>query len=85
MLVIDPSSDKVIEILDMEIVDDAIEQDTGTRPRRMSGIGSTIVKSKDGNLWYSASKNVQGTGSTVPYLIRLDHVTLEREIIRVEG
>ena len=85
MLVIDPSSDKVIEILDMAIVDDAIEQDTGTRPRRMSGIGSTIVKSKDGNLWYSASKNVQGTGSTVPYLIKLDPVTLEREIIRIEG
>ena len=85
MLVIDPSSDKVIEVLDMEIVDDAIEQDTGTRPRRMSGIGSTIVKSKDGNLWYSASKNVQGTGSTVPYLIKLDPVTLEREIIRIEG
>ncbi|MDE6403573.1 MAG: hypothetical protein K2K86_07170, partial [Muribaculaceae bacterium] len=81
MLVIDPETDKVITILDMEIVDDAVEADTGTRPRRTSGIGSTIVRSKDGDLWYSASKNVQGTGSTLPYLIRLDPKTLEREII----
>ncbi|MDE6403298.1 MAG: DUF5074 domain-containing protein, partial [Muribaculaceae bacterium] len=69
----------------MEIVDDAVEADTGTRPRRTSGIGSTIVRSKDGDLWYSASKNVQGTGATLPYLIRLDPKTLEREIIRIEG
>ena len=85
MLVIDPETDKVITILDMEIVDDAVEADTGTRPRRTSGIGSTIVRSKDGDLWYSASKNVQGTGATLPYLIRLDPKTLEREIIRIEG
>ncbi len=85
LLVIDPEADKVIEVLDMEIVDDALEADTGTRPRRTSGIGSTIVRSRDGMLWYSASKNVQGTGSTVPYIIRLDPATLEREIIRIEG
>lgn len=85
LLVIDPDKDKVIEVLDMEIVDDAIERDTGTRPRRTSGIGSTIVRSRDGNLWYSAAKNVQGTGAAVPYIIRLDPVTLEREVIRIEG
>lgn len=83
MLVIDPATDKVVEVLDMTIVDDAVEADTGTRPRRTSGIGSTIVRSKDGNLWYSASKNVQGTGSALPYIIRLDPVTLEREIVRI--
>lgn len=44
MLVIDPVTDKVIQILDMEIIDDAVEEDTGTRPRRTSGIGSTIVR-----------------------------------------
>ncbi len=85
LLVIDPAIDKVIEVLDMTIIDDAIEKETGTRPRRMSGIGSTIVKSKDGNLWYSAAKNVQGTGATVPYIIRLDPQTLEREVIKIEG
>lgn len=85
MLVIDPETDKVTQILNMDIVDDAIEHDTGTRPRRPSGIGSTIVRSKDGRLWYSAAKNVQGTGATVPYIISLDPVTLQREVIRLEG
>lgn len=85
MLVVDPATDKVVQVLDMGIVDDAVEQDTGTRPRRPSGIGSTIVRSKDGNLWYSAAKNVQGTGVALPYIIRLDPETLEREVIRIEG
>lgn len=39
ILVIDTVTDKVVQILDMGIVDDAIEHDTGTRPRRPSGIG----------------------------------------------
>lgn len=85
LLVIDPELDKVVKVLDMTIVDDAIETDTGTRPRRSSGIGSTIVRSRDGDLWYSAAKNVQGTGATVPYLIRLDPKSLDREVIRIEG
>lgn len=85
VLVVDPQTDKVVRVLDMDIVDDAVEHDTGTRPRRPSGIGSTIVRSRDGNLWYSASKNVQGTGSALPYLIKLDPKTLEREVIRIDG
>lgn len=85
MLVIDPATDRVVEVLDMGIVDDAIESDTGTRPSRPSGIGSTVVRSKDGCLWYSASKNVQGTGSTVPYIVRLNPATLERQVVRIEG
>ena len=68
LLVIDPETDKVIDVLTMDNVDDAIEADTGTRPRRTSGIGSTIVRSKDGDIWYSAAKNVQGTGAAVPYI-----------------
>ncbi len=85
VLVVDPETDAVVEVLDMEIVDDAIEADTGTRPRRPSGVGSTLVRAKDGSLWYSAAKNVQGTGATVPYIIRLDPATLEREVIRIDG
>lgn len=85
MLVVDPLTDKVVQVLDMTIVDDAVEADTDTRPRRSCGIGSTVVRSKDGNLWYSAAKNVQGTGATQPYIIRLDPRTLEREVIRIEG
>ena len=46
MLVLDPDEDKVVQVLDMDIVNDAIEHDTGTRPRVSVGIGSTLVRSK---------------------------------------
>ena len=85
LLVVDPEKDEVVETLTMDIVDDAIEADTGTRPRRTSGIGSTIVRSKDGYLWHSAAKNVQGTGAAVPYIVRVDPRTLERKVIAIEG
>lgn len=83
LLVVDPQTDKVVDVLDMSIVDDAVEADTGKRPA--SGIGSTIVRSKDGNLWYSVARNVQGTGATLPYIVKLNPSTLEREVVRIEG
>lgn len=85
LLVVDTAADKVVQVLDMSIIDDAIETDTGTRPRQPSGIGSTIIRAKDGSLWYSAAKNIQGSGATVPYMIRLDPGSLERKIVRIEG
>ncbi len=85
LLVVDPEKDEVVETLTMDIVDDAIEADTGTRPRRTSGIGSTIVQSKDGYLWHSVAKNVQGTGAAVPYIVRVDPKTLERKVIAIAG
>lgn len=85
VLVIDPVADKVTEILDMGIIDDAVEEDTGTRPAKSAGVASTIVRSKDGALWYAVSANVQGTGSTLPYIVRLDPATLQRRIIRITG
>lgn len=78
LLVIDPQTDRVSQVLDMGI----IESETGHAD---AGIGSTLVRSKDGNIWYSVAKNVQGTGTTLPYLIRLDPLTLEREVIQIEG
>ena len=85
LLVVDPATDKVVQVLDMTIVDDAIERDSGKRPTRPTGIGSTIVRSKDGCLWYSAAKDVRGTGTTVPYMIRLNPSTLERTLVKIEG
>lgn len=85
LLVIDPAIDKVVQVLDMGIVDDAIEKATGERPLKPSGIGSTIVRSKDGNLWHSAAKNTQGSGVTVPYIVKVDPRTLSREVISIEG
>lgn len=68
VLVIDPEQDKVIETISMDIVQPG------------AGIGS-IVKSKDGMLWLSVAKNTQGTGATLPYVMRLDPYSLDYEVI----
>ena len=70
MLVIDPATDAVVDVLSMDIVE------------KGAGIGS-IVKSKDGNLWLSVAKNTQGTGATLPYIVKVDPATLAYEIIPV--
>lgn len=71
MLVIDPKEDKVVDVLSMDIVE------------KGAGIGS-IVKSKDGSLWLSVAKNTQGTGATLPYLVKVDPATLDYQLIPVE-
>ncbi|MCM1518371.1 MAG: DUF5074 domain-containing protein [Pseudoflavonifractor sp.] len=70
LLVIDPTEDKVTDVITMDIVD----------PK--AGIGS-VVKSLDGNLWVSVAKNVQGTGATLPYLIKVNPATLQTEVIEI--
>ena len=70
MLVVDPGADKVTDVLSMDIVE------------KGAGIGS-IVRSKDGILWLSVAKNKQGTGATLPYLVRVDPATLDHEVVRV--
>ncbi len=70
VLVIDPASDKVTDVISMDIVQEG------------AGIGS-IVRSKDGDLWLSVAKNVQGTGAALDCLVRLDPATLETEVIRM--
>jgi len=70
LLVIDPQEDRVTDVISMDIVQEG------------AGIGS-VVKSKDGMLWLSVAKNKQGTGTTLPYLVRIDPTSLEHEIIAV--
>lgn len=55
LLIVDPAIDEVTEVLSMDIV------------QQGAGIGS-IVKSKDGFLWLSICKNLQGTGSFLNYI-----------------
>lgn len=85
VLVIDPLTDKVERVIGMDIVDDAVERDTGKRPTKPSGVGSTIVRAKDGALWVNVAKNVQGVGDTLPYLIRIDPASLDAEVVPVTG
>ena len=71
LLIVDPAEDKVVNVISMDIVQDG------------AGIGS-VVKSKDGALWISVAKNCQGTGVALNYIVRLDPVTLDYEIIPVK-
>ncbi len=68
LLVVDPAEDKVERVISMDIVQPG------------AGIGS-IVKSKDGMLWLSVAKNLQGTGAFLNHIVRLDPETLDYEII----
>jgi len=70
LLVVDPSEDKVTKTISMDIVQEG------------AGIGS-IVKSKDGALWISVAKNLQGTGAFLNYIVRLDPGTLDYEVIDI--
>ncbi|MDE5750528.1 MAG: DUF5074 domain-containing protein, partial [Duncaniella sp.] len=70
LLVVDPVTDKVTETLSMDFVQEG------------AGIGS-IVKSKDGYLWLSVAKNLQGTGAFLDYIVKVDPETLAHETIAV--
>lgn len=72
LLVVNPQTDKVEQTISMDIVAPG------------AGIGS-VVKAKDGSLWLSVAKNVLGTGSALPALVRLDPQTLETEVVNIDG
>ena len=57
LLVIDPAQDKVIDTISLEFV------------KENACIGS-VVKAKDGSLWLSVTRNTQGTGAALDYLVR---------------
>lgn len=70
VLVIDPSTDKVTDVIAMDIV------------AEKAGVGSVVV-AKDGSVWASVAQNVQGTGATLPYLVRIDPTILATEVVPV--
>ncbi len=70
LLIIDTAEDKVIQTLPMDFV------------QEKAGIGS-VVKAKDGSVWLSVARNVQGTGTTLPYIVRVDAETFETEIVTI--
>lgn len=70
LLVIDPVKDEVISTLSMDMVAES------------AGIGS-VVKSKDGFLWLSVAKDTKGSGTALPYLVRVDPATLEYTVIDI--
>ena len=70
LLVVDPAEDKVTDVISMDFVQEG------------AGIGS-VVKSKDGYLWLSIAKNLQGTGAVLNYIVRMNPETLEHEVIDI--
>ena len=71
VIVIDPVEDKVVKVIGMDMVAEG------------AGIGSVIV-AKDGSVWASVAKDTKGTGSTLPFLIRVDPISLASEVIPLE-
>ncbi len=82
LLVIDPEQDKVVETITMEAVKDCLPEPDNGKEKVMPGIGS-VVLAKDGSLWVSVAKDVQGTGATLPYLMRIDPSSLEVMVIEI--
>ena len=70
LLVVDPTEDKVVDVISMDIVEEG------------AGIGS-VVKSRDGFLWLSVAKNLQGTGAFLNHIVRLDPAALTYEVIDI--
>lgn len=70
LLIVNPDTDKVEKVISMDIVQEG------------AGIGS-IVKSKDGMLWLSIAKNLQGTGAFLNYIVRLNPTTFDYEVIPI--
>lgn len=82
LLVIDPETDKVTATVTMKPVYDLLPEPADGKQKVMPGIGS-VVLAKDGSLWVSVARDVQGTGTTLPYLMRVDPATLECRVVRV--
>lgn len=82
LLVIDPVSDKVTDVVTMEAVKDLLPEPEAGKSKVMPGIGS-VVLAKDGSLWVSVAKDVQGTGATLPYIMRVDPASLDCKVIKI--
>ena len=70
VLVIDPDNDEVTEIISMSIINDD------------AGVGS-VVLGGDGYVYVSVSADVNGTGATLPYLLKVNPANLSVRVIDV--
>lgn len=68
LLVIDTATDEVTDVISMDVVE------------KGAGIGS-VVLGADGNLWTSIAGGTDGRGSALPYLLRIDPVSLDYSVV----
>lgn len=81
LLVVDPALDAVTDTIGMDPIYELLPEPTSGK-KKMPGIGS-VVLAKDGSLWVSVARDIQGTGATLPYLMKVDPATLEYKVIDV--
>lgn len=72
LLVVDPDRDIVVQTV---TIPDKVGHEG-------AGIGS-VVQSRDGMLWLSVTKSIDGLGDMLPYIIELNPETLETRVIDV--
>lgn len=82
LLVVDPATDKVTDVLTMKPIYDRLPDPDNGKEKKMPGIGS-VVLAKDGSVWISIARDIQGTGATLPYLMRVNPITLEHTVLEV--
>lgn len=82
VLVVDPYTDETVDVITMQPILDLLPPAENGKENKMPGVGS-VVLAKDGSVWVSIARDVQGTGATLPYLMRIDPATLEYTIIDV--
>lgn len=68
LLVIDPATDAVTDVIKMDVV------------QPDAGIGA-VVLGADGNLWVSVAGGTDGRGSALPYLLKVDPVSLSCTVV----
>ncbi len=68
IIVVNPNIDTVDKTIGMDVVADG------------AGVGSLVV-AKDGSVWASVTRDVKGSGSALPYLLRVDPKTLTTEVV----
>lgn len=68
LLVVDPTTDSVTDVIPMDKVKEG------------AGIGS-VVLAADGNLWCSIARDTDGSGASLPYLLKVNPSTLESTVV----
>lgn len=77
LLIIDAKTDQIVRTIAAPIETDIVD---GKEKEEQRGFGS-IVRSKDGNLWISMTKNTSGMGAALNYMLKLNPYTFKVDTV----
>ena len=87
VLVIDPSTDKVIKVIDMKSLIDTFNEYLAEKAKLKDDaepcVGSSLVMAKDGSLWVSVTLNKDGYGNMLPFIVRIDPISFGTEVVYI--